>query len=325
MTQRVQKKIDSGFNGKSEAFEVMEGIDLSGKVAVITGGYSGIGLETTRALLNAGARVYLPVRSLDKAQESLAELAGDFIVDAMDLTDLGSVKNYAESVLARESRLDLLINNAGVMTCPEARVGDNWESQFAINHLGHFVLTTTLLPILLAAETSRVVCLSSSAHNMSDIRWDDIHFNNDNYDKWTAYGQSKTANALFALALDMKFGDQGLQAFSVHPGIIRTPLQRHLPHKELQAMGWEDEHGDVSERMAAVYKSPSQGCATTLWAATNSQFSKAAGGLYCEDCNVANLAGEKPSPVRDVSPHAVSEEGAERLWQLTEAMLSKAG
>jgi NAD(P)-dependent dehydrogenase (short-subunit alcohol dehydrogenase family) len=242
----------------------------------------------------------------------------------MDLADLASVRAFADTVLARESRLDLLINNAGIMTCPEARVGNDWESQFAINHLGHFVLTTKLLPILLAAGSSRVICLSSSAHNMSGIRWHDIHFNNNNYEKWTAYGQSKTANALFALALDMKFSDQGLRAFSVHPGVIRTPLQRHLPHEELQAMGWEDENGEVSERMLAMYKTPSQGCATTLWAATSDQLSDV-GGLYCEDCDIANLAGDKPSSFRDVSPHAVNEDEAERLWQVTEAMLADAG
>lgn len=322
MSQRIQRKIGSGFNGRSEASEVMKRVDLSGKVAVLTGGYSGIGLETTRALVEAGARVYVPVRSPATAQDNLAGLP-DVTVEAMDLADLASVRAFADTVLARESRLDLLINNAGIMTCPEARVGNDWESQFAINHLGHFVLTTKLLPILLAAESSRVICLSSSAHSISGIRWDDIHFNNNNYEKWAAYGQSKTANALFALALDMKFSDQGLRAFSVHPGVIRTPLQRHLPHEELQAMGWEDENGDVSERMLAMYKTPSQGCATTLWAATSDQLSDV-GGLYCEDCDIANLAGDKPSSFRDVSPHAVSEEEAERLWQVTEAMLAEA-
>lgn len=322
MSERTQSSIHSGFNARSEASEVMAGVDLSGKVAVVTGGYSGIGLETTRALTDAGARVYVPVRSLAAARDSLAEL-NSVIVETMDLADLASVRAFAETVLEHESRLDLLINNAGIMTCPETRVGNNWESQFAVNHLGHFVLTTTLLPILLAAGSSRVICLSSSAHNLSDIRWDDIHFNNDNYEKWIAYGQSKTANALFALGLDMKYQDQGLRAFSVHPGIIRTPLQRHLPHQELRAMGWEDEKGQVSEQMMAVYKSPTQGCATTLWAATTEQLSDS-GGLYCEDCDVADLESSKPSPFGGVSAHAVSEAGADRLWRLTEAMLAEA-
>ncbi|NIB41512.1 SDR family NAD(P)-dependent oxidoreductase [Pseudomaricurvus alkylphenolicus] len=322
MSQRTQRKMNSGFGAQSHASEVMEGVDLSGKVAVVTGGYSGIGLETTRALVEAGARVYVPARSMASARDNLADLQG-VILESMDLADLASVRGFAEKVLSRESRLDLLINNAGVMTCPEARVGNGWESQFAINHLGHFVLTTTLLPILLAAQKSRVIVLSSSAHHMSDIRWHDIHFDHDDYEKWSAYGQSKTANALFALALDMKFGDQGLRAFSVHPGIIRTPLQRHLPHEELRAMGWEDESGGVSELMQAVYKSPSQGCATTLWAATSTQLNDI-GGLYCEDCDVANLVLDNPSPIGDVSPHAVNEQGAERLWQLTEAMLAEA-
>ncbi len=323
MTQRVQQNIDSGFGGQSSAADVMAGINLAGKVAIVTGGYSGIGLETTQALVQAGARVYVPARSPQVALANLAGLGDSVIVDAMDLAELDSVRAYAESVLARESRLHLLINNAGIMTCPESRIGAEWESQFAINHLGHFVLTNKLMPGLLAAEDARVVVLSSSAHHLSDIRWDDVHFNANSYEKWTAYGQSKTANALFALALDMKFGDQGLRALSVHPGIVRTPLQRHLSHEELQAMGWEDAQGGVSELMQSLYKSPSQGCATTLWAATSVHFSDM-GGLYCEDCNIANLAGEKPSPFGEVSPHAVSETAALRLWELTEAMLRDA-
>jgi NAD(P)-dependent dehydrogenase (short-subunit alcohol dehydrogenase family) len=319
MNERVQKKIGTGFDGHSTARDVMAGVNLAGKVAVVTGGYSGIGLETTRALVDAGATVYLPARSPDSAKDKLTDLP-QVRLGEMDLADLDSVRAYANFLLAREPRIDLLINNAGIMTCPETRVGDNWESQFAINHLGHFVLTNTLLPNLLAAPASRVVCLSSSAHHMSGIRWDDIHFTRGDYEKWTAYGQSKTANALFALALDAKYADQGLRAFSVHPGIIRTPLQRHLSQGELHAMGWEDEDGEVSERMLAVYKTPSQGCATTLWAAISEQLS-GRGGLYCEDCDVAELAGEKPSPIRDVSPHAVNEGDAERLWRVTQEMV----
>ena len=317
---RTQKKIGSGFGSKSEASEVLAGKDLSGKVAIVTGGYSGIGLETTRALIDAGAKVYVPVRTPEKAQANLADIDGEVIVDTMDLGDLASVRAYADAVSQRESALHLLINNAGIMACPETRIGNNWETQFAVNHLGHFVLTTALLPLLLNADGARVIRLSSVAHRPSDILWDDINFESSPYEKWTAYAQAKTANALFALGLDMKYRDQGVQAFSIHPGGILTPLQRHLPNEEMQAMGWTDADGNISEQAKAMFKSTTQGCSTTLWAATSAALADT-GGLYCEDCDVANLATEDSPRYFDVAPWAASEEGAVRLWDLTEAML----
>lgn len=321
MTQRVQKKLDSGFPPKSEPHEILSGVDLAGKVAVVTGGYSGIGLETTRALAGAGMKVYVPVRDPAKAQSNLAYLQGEIVTEQLDLGDLNSVNVLVEKLLATEKSIDILINNAGIMACPETRIGNNWESQFAVNHLGHFVLSTGLLPAILAADSPRVVSLSSVAHRRTDIMWDDIHFQSAAYEKWTAYAQSKTANALFALGLDMKFRDQGLQAFSVHPGGILTPLQRHLPNEEMEALGWTDAEGNISEQAAAVFKSPSQGCTTTLWAATSPQLADT-GGLYCEDCDVSNLATEDSPPYFDVAPWAVSEESAMRLWELTEDMIS---
>ena len=323
MSEREQKKIGSGFGAKSEPGEVLADIDLTGKVAVVTGGYSGIGLETTRALVNAGARVYVPVRDPAKAQANLAEFGEAVVTGQMDLGDLDSVRRYAAEVAAAEPKIDLLLNNAGIMACPETRLGNNWEAQFATNHLGHFVLTTELLPNLLAAESPRVVCLSSIAHRRSDIIWDDVHFQNNPYEKWTAYAQSKTANALFALGLDMKYRDQGLRAFSVHPGGILTPLQRHLPNEEMQALGWTDADGNLSEQAKAMFKSPSQGCTTTLWAATSPALNDK-GGLYCEDCDVANLATADSMRYFDVEPWATDEEGAIRLWDMTEAMLASA-
>lgn len=321
MVERIQKKLDSGFGAKSEPGQVLEGIDLEGKVAVVTGGYSGIGLETTRALAGAGVRVYVPVRDPAKAEQSLADVVGDVRTLPMDLGELDSVQNFVAMLLEKENSLDLLINNAGIMACPETRIGKNWEAQFAVNHIGHFVLTTGLLPILLAADAPRVVCLSSIAHRRSDILWDDIHFHSTPYEKWTAYAQAKTANALFALGLDLKYRDQGLQAFSVHPGGILTPLQRHLGNEEMQALGWTDADGNLSEQAAAMFKTPTQGCTTTLWAAT-SPLLAGTGGLYCEDCDVADLATEDSPRYFDVAPWAVNEESALRLWDLTEQVLA---
>ncbi len=320
MAASDQKKIESGFGMKSEAAEVLDGIDLAGKVAVVTGGYSGIGVETTRALIDAGAKVHVPVRNLEKAEETLADIDGEVHVGEMDLSDLDSVRAYAESIRSIEPTVDLLINNAGIMACPETRIGSGWESQFAVNHLGHFVLTTQLLPNLLQAKNPRVVCLSSVAHKRSDIRWDDINFERDPYEKWDAYGQAKTANALFALGLDLKYRGQGLRAFSVHPGGILTPLQRHMAVEEMMAMGWTDAEGNISEQAKSTFKTTTQGCSTTLWCATSPALENR-GGVYCEDCDIANLATEESPQFFDVAPWAADDDSAVKLWDLTEKTL----
>ena len=317
-----QHKINSGFGAKSEPEEVLAGIDLAGKVAVVTGGYSGIGLETTRALANAGAKVHVPVRSPEKAAENLGTLPGNIVAGEMDLADLGSVRRYGERIRHSEDKLDLLINNAGIMACPETRVGNSWECQFATNHIGHFVLTNELLPLLIAANGARVICLSSTGHKRSGIRWDDIHFVNGPYEKWEAYGQSKTANALFALALDRKFSGQGVRAFSVHPGGILTPLQRHLEVEEMAALGWLDKDGNLSEQARLLFKTPTQGCSTTLWAASSPAL-EGLGGVYCEDCDVADLATEEMPRFQGVEGWAADDEAALRLWNLTEQMLAE--
>lgn len=323
MAASEQTKIDSGFGARSEPGEVLDGIDLSGHVALVTGGYSGIGLETTRALVDAGARVHVPARTLEKASKAVSGLEGEVVVGTMDLADLDQVRAYAESIRGREEALDFLINNAGVMACPETRVGPGWEMQFAVNHLGHFVLTRDLLPLLKRADSARVVALSSVGHRRSDIRWHDIHFREEPYEKWTAYGQSKTANALFALGLDMRYRNEGIRAFSVHPGGIMTPLQRHLDVEEMAAFGWTDEDGNLTEEAEALFKTPAQGCSTTLWAATSPTLD-GKGGLYCEDCDVADLATENTPRYEGVAPWAVDEESAGRLWELSEEMVARA-
>jgi NAD(P)-dependent dehydrogenase (short-subunit alcohol dehydrogenase family) len=315
----------SGFHAKSTGAEVLDGVDLKGKTAIVTGGYSGIGLETVRALLGQGAKVIVPVRSPDKAREALSALDGDVKSAALDLGDLGSVRTFVEEMSGELSHLDLLINNAGIMACPEARVGPGWESQFGVNHMGHFALTAGLMPLLQRAEAARVVALSSTAHKLTDILWDDIQYERTPYDKWQAYGQAKTANALFANGLSQRLQPSGGLAFSVHPGGIFTPLQRHLPKDEQIALGWLGPDGEPSEQARALFKTPEQGCSTTLWAAT-SPLLAGKPGVYCEDCDIA-APTDPDSPYaryRGVNAHACSDESAERLWALSEQLLADA-
>ncbi|MEU9779701.1 SDR family NAD(P)-dependent oxidoreductase [Streptomyces phaeochromogenes] len=306
----AQHKIGSGFDLRSSADDVLDGIDLAGKLAIVTGGYSGLGLETTRALTKAGARVVVPARRRPVAEEAVAGLDG-VEVDELDLGDLDSVRAFAERFLASDRTIDILIDNAGIMACPETRVGPGWEAQFATNHLGHFALVNRLWPAL-APGGARVVSVSSAGHHYSDIRWDDPHWRQ-GYDKWQAYGQAKTANVLFAVQLDALGKDSGVRAFSLHPGGILTPLQRHLPKEEMVERGWIDENGTPLN--PAGFKTPEQGAATQVWAATSPQLS-GMGGVYCEDCDISEPApadGERIG-VRD---YAVDPASAARLWTLS--------
>ncbi|MFC6197658.1 SDR family NAD(P)-dependent oxidoreductase [Ponticaulis profundi] len=323
MPKAYQKPIDSGFGHGSTCLDVVSGIDLTGQTAIVTGGYSGIGIETVRALSSAGADVIVPARRPDAAREALSHIGGHVAVGTMDLGDLSSVRQFADAFLESGKPLDILINNAGVMACPEGRVGPGWELQFGTNHMGHFALTKTLMPALQKADGARVVALSSTAHKISDIRWDDMQFENGSYDKWQAYGQAKTANSLFAVGLDQKYADQGIRAYGVHPGGIMTPLQRHLPQEEMIALGWLDKNGEMPEQVKAIFKTPEQGGATATWCATSPAMSTL-GGVYCEDCNVAQLGDENSPRWAHVQPHAVNEESAERLWAISEDLLKVA-
>ena len=323
MAAADQKPLGSGFHAKSEPHEILAGIDLTGKTAIVTGGYSGIGLETTRALAGAGATVIVPVRDPVKAEENLSSIEGDISSAQMDLADLDSVRGFASSVYDSIDALDLLINNAGIMACPLARVGPGWESQFGVNHMGHFALTRALLPLLEKAEAPRMVALSSIAHRRGGILWDDIQFEQSEYQKWVAYAQAKSANALFANALSRRMQGFGGRAFSVHPGGIFTPLQRHLPREEQVEMGWLNPDGTIPPAVAEIFKTPAQGCTTTLWAAT-SPLLDAMPGVYCEDCDVAQLAGPDSPPFQHCAPHIADDADAERLWEISETLLAAA-
>ncbi|MDQ0755681.1 SDR family NAD(P)-dependent oxidoreductase [Arthrobacter sp. B3I4] len=318
-TLTPRQRIGSCFGPRSTAAEVVAGVDLDGKTAVVTGGYSGLGLETVRALVSAGARVMVPARRPGHAREVLDEAGLNGVqVAELDLADLQSVRDFTQGFLASDylgdaRSLDILINNAAIMATPERRVGPGWEAQFATNHLGHFALANLLWPALAAGSGARVVALSSTGHKLSPIRFADINFDA-GYDKWKAYGQAKAANALFAVQLDALGKSAGVRAFAVHPGGIMTELQRHLPREEMIASGWMDADGNINER----FKTPAQGAATSVWAATSPLLADL-GGVYCEDCEIAEPTqpGTPEARIRGVDAHAVDRPAAERLWQLS--------
>lgn len=305
-----QHKIGSGFGAHSTADDVLAGIDLTGRTALVTGGYSGLGLETTRALARAGAHVIVPARRPAAAEAALRGVAGTTEVAELELSDLESVRIFADRVLDTGRALDILIANAGVMACPETRVGPGWEAHFAINHLGHFALVNRLRPAL-APGGARVVSVASSGHFLSDIRWEDPQFRT-GYDPFLAYAQSKTANALFARHLDTLGADHGVNAFALHPGSILTPLQRHIPHDEQLAQGWITADG----RPADGFKTPAQGAATAVWAAT-SPLLDGHGGAYCQDCDIAEPATTDDMLTGGVKPWAMDPAAAARLWALS--------
>ncbi|OPF75234.1 oxidoreductase [Streptomyces antioxidans] len=307
-----QHAIGTGFGVRSTTSDVIEGIDLSGKLALVTGGYSGIGLETTRVLAGVGAHVVVPARRRSAAVEALGGIEGVEVAE-MDLADLDGVRAFAEEFLASGRDIDILINNAGIMAAPETRVGPGWEAQFAINHLGHYALTNRLWPAVARGGGARVVSVSSNGHQLSDIHWDDPHFERHAYDKWQAYGQAKTANVLFAVQLDALGRDAGVRAFALHPGAIAdTELGRHVPPEEMAEL---KKSIDTSPTNAG-WKTPEEGAATQVWAATSPRLA-GLGGVYCEDCDIAEPAPEGAELGSGVSAWAIDPERAARLWALS--------
>ncbi|MGW0886021.1 SDR family NAD(P)-dependent oxidoreductase [Streptomyces sp. NPDC002671] len=314
MTITDQQPLGSPFSSTSTAEDVIAGLDLSGATAIVTGGYSGLGLETTRGLVAAGARVIVPARRPGLARAALADVDGCDVIP-MDLADLDSVRAATAQINDSIDRLDLLMAVAGVMATPERRVGPGWEGQLAVNHFGHVTLACELYPLLAAASGARVVVNSSAGHTLTDIRWHDPHFCT-GYDKWLAYGQAKTANALFAVQLDALGRNDGVRTFALHPGKIITGLQREMTLQEQIERGWVDEHGTV---IGADFKTPSQGAATGLWAAT-SPLLDGRGGLYLEDCDVARVsAPDAPMDDGGVRAYAIDLDAAARLWELSVA------
>jgi NAD(P)-dependent dehydrogenase (short-subunit alcohol dehydrogenase family) len=304
-----QTPIHSGFGAHTTARQVIGTRRLDGVIALVTGGYAGVGLETTRALSGAGATVVVPARTPDKARAALAGI--DRVeIDTLDLMDPESVDAFASRFLASGRPLHILVNNAGIMAPPLMRDSRGFESQLATNHLGHFQLTGRLWPAILRADGARVVSLSSRGHIRSGVDFDDPNFERRPYDKWIAYGQSKTANALFAVALDARGEPHRVRAFSVHPGAVVTELMRSMSDEEISA-------AVDRAREVGTFKTAEQGAATSVWCATSPQLD-GMGGVYCEDCDIAQAVPADFAEQSGVRAWAMDPSLAERLWTMSE-------
>ncbi|MGK5057804.1 oxidoreductase [Janthinobacterium sp. LB2P49] len=312
-----QTPLHSGFDATTTATEALSGRDLSGVQAIVTGGASGLGLETVRVLAGAGGRVLVPARDPAQAQAALADMAG-VEVAALDLLNSQSIDAFAAAFLATGRALYVLVNGAGIMATPLLRDVRGYEAQFATNHLGHFQLTARLWPALRQAQGARVVCVSSLGHRQAGVDLDDPHFLRQPYDKWRAYAQSKSANALFSVELDRRGAAHGVRAFSLHPGAILTPLVRHLDRDDLRRVGALDDAGEVNPPPQSGFKNGAQGAATTIWCATSAQLEEH-GGVYCEDCDIAALVPDD-SAGPGVRRWAVDPAQARQLWALSEQM-----
>ena len=304
------------FGFESTTDEVLEGIDLTGKVVLITGGNSGLGAETARAMAAKGADVTISARKRSKAADVVSQIeaaTGKTVgVGELELGSLASVRAFAGEFLASHQRLNILVNNAGVMACPHGHTEDGFEMQFGTNHIGHFLLTCLLVPALIRGAPSRVVNLSSLAHKRARVNFDDVNFERRDYNKWVSYAQSKTANVLFSVGLEKRLADHGVHAYAVHPGVIRTNLTRHMQAEELKA---------ISSGVENVVKTVENGAATSVYAATSPALEDR-GGLYLSDSQVCPVDDESKSH-NVVCSFAVDLDSADRLWDLSETMIGE--
>ena len=315
----------SDFGFSSTADEVLEGKDLSGRTALVTGGYSGLGQETARAVAAKGAHVILSGRDATKlsaAADAIAEET-NARVDTLvcDLASLDSVRKAAAEAEERFEKIDLLINNAGVMACDKAETADGFEMQFGTNHVGHFLLTNLLMPLVEKGERPRIVNLSSRGHHIAPVDLDDPNFVNREYEKWQSYGQSKTANVLFAVGLEDRLSAKGIHAYSLHPGGIMTNLSRHMSQEDMaNLMERIRKNAEARGEQPEPFKTIPQGAATTCWVATADEL-EGTGGLYCEDCHVADEDNE--STGGGVRSYAIDRGNADRLWAISEEMVGQ--
>jgi NAD(P)-dependent dehydrogenase (short-subunit alcohol dehydrogenase family) len=312
----------TNFGAETTADEVLDSIDLTGKLVFITGGASGLGAETARAMAAKGAHIVVAARDMGKGEEvakSVREATGNDQVDviACDLGSLAKIRECAGAVLAKYDAIDLLINNAGVMACPQAATADGFEMQFGTNHIGHFLLTNLLMPAVEKATNARIVNLSSRGHHFDTVHFDDPHFENREYDKWASYGQSKTANIMFSVGLERRLAAKGIHAYAVHPGGIQTNLGRHLTQEDIAALlkRMEENAGE-----SVAFKTVEAGAATTCYAATAPEI-EGKGGVYLEDCHVADVNDDDPTG--SVKSYAVDPENADKLWALSEELVGQ--
>jgi NAD(P)-dependent dehydrogenase (short-subunit alcohol dehydrogenase family) len=307
------------FGAQSTTDQVLEGIDLSGKRVLVTGVSAGLGVETARVLAAHGAWVVGTARDLAKAERAIKEVksqsakSGGIELMECDLASLASVRGYADKLNAAGKPFDVVIANAGVMACPRGRTADGFETQFGVNHLGHFLLINRIAPLIRSG--GRVVSLASLAHHFSDVDLDDPNFERTPYVEFVAYGRSKTANVLFAVEFDRRHRMRGVHATAVHPGSIRTELLRHLT-PEITKQIMPRTSGSSPNR---TFKSIPQGAATTVWAGFVAQ-PEEIGGKYCEDCHVAELT-ENPAARDGVRGYALDPERAKALWAKSEEMV----
>jgi NAD(P)-dependent dehydrogenase (short-subunit alcohol dehydrogenase family) len=329
----LQKPIGSGFNATSTTTDVIKGIDLTGKIAIVTGGDGGIGLEVTKTLTSAGATVIVATRNTENAKKNL-EGVSNVEIENLELTDPDSINKFAERFLVSNRSLNFLINNAGVMWTPLSRDQRGYESQFSINHLGHFQLTAKLWEALKKTEGARVINVSSSSHHFSPVLFDDVNYNKREYNKFEAYGQSKTATILFSVELDKRAQEFGVRAYALHPGLsLDTKLSRHLGFEDMVTLGLYNADGTLNEvadaAMKEIQKTIPQVAATTVWAATSQQLQNT-GGVYLEDVEIAQYdeanyediaaAYKNPGGFGGVAPFALKEETAKKLWTLSEEL-----
>jgi NAD(P)-dependent dehydrogenase (short-subunit alcohol dehydrogenase family) len=335
------------FSFESTTQDVIQHINLSGKTALITGATSGLGLETAKCLASAGASIILAARNANKIQKAKESILANvpnaklsYVI--IDLSDLNSVRKAAESLIEKQLTIDLLINNAGVMACPFEKTAQGFEMQFGSNHLGHFLFTGLILSLLKKQQGSRVICLSSAAHKFANVNLEDPNYENRKYNKWQAYGEAKSANALFALALNERLKNRDIECFSVHPGMIATELGRHLQPEDLEMFSGGSKSKNNNENnekgnekgteknimkdkkesdkpKRSPFKTVEQGAATTAWAATSPSLN-GLGGTYLEDCQISQ-ASDKSST--GFSNYIADKTTAEKLWTLSENLVGE--